>query len=74
MYGTLHCLQVQRFDIKLLRDPQQYCSSTTMYYQLQFVLQASSLPVLVNENRYPEVPNLVLQQLLGRYTEIIINY
>lgn len=28
---------------------------------------ASSLPVLVNENRYPEVPNLVLQQLLGRY-------
>ncbi|CAH3192191.1 unnamed protein product [Porites evermanni] len=28
---------------------------------------ASSLPVLVNENRYPEVPNLVLQQLLGRH-------
>ena len=43
-----------------------------MYYQLQFALQASSLPALVNQNIYSEVPNLVLQQLLGRYTEIII--
>ena len=71
MYGTLHCLY-KEFALKYFRN--HNCSSTTMYYQLQFALQASSLPVLVNENRYPEVPNLVLQQLLGRYTEIIINY